>query len=253
MLILSGCDSTSSTSNEDELRIAFVSFSLGMTHNSQLNRSYATPETAYSATITFEVFLTDETDYKNITGFAIQDDNGNGWVFDTEEAQQAYNENNNSLIFVNLPLREFDFINNKVVSAQFLDDDGSVIRERAFTLDNDFPLPALTDLQPISDDLLLTVDFYSTPYNGGNIPFDVTIYNTYFSSYFSIVWLGANNSFIREDFIDRETMEEVSDGTWTLDLSSSNIPSNAESLFTVFRRGGFTSGGVLYTRIIPLP
>ena len=254
-IFLSGCESSSSNTSldEDDLRVAFVSFSLGMTHNSHLNRNYSTPETAFSATITFEVFLTEETDHMNIIQFAIQDEQSNGWIFDSNEIQAAYNEENNSLIFSDLQLRQFDSINNRLISAQILDENGELIRERAFNLDNDFPLPALTAFEQQGEDYLLTVDFYSTPYDGGSIPFNVTIYNTYFTSYFSIVWLDSNNSRIREDYIDKETMNEVSNGTWTLNLTSDSIPSNAESMYTVFRRGGFTSGGVLYTRIIPLP
>jgi hypothetical protein len=58
-----GCENSSSSVEEPELRVAFVSYSLGMTHNSHLNRSFSNPESAFSATMTIEIFLTEETDH----------------------------------------------------------------------------------------------------------------------------------------------------------------------------------------------
>jgi len=252
---LSGCNTANSTSDEPEFRIAGLQFSLGMTHNSHLGRSYSSPESAYSATITFEVFLTEETDYTKISQFALVDEENKGWVYDSLEVQKAYYSDNNSLRFVNLELRIFDYLSRKPISAQFLDISGTIIRERVFSLDNDFPLPALTTLQPQeNNELVLTIDFYNTPYDGGNIPFPVTIYNTAFvSNSFSISWLNANNEFIQEDYLGTNALDEIDANSWELRIDEESIPANAAKVFAVYRRGGFTRGGVLYTEIISLP
>ena len=50
-----------------------------MTHNSHLNRGFSTPESAYSATFTLEIYLTEETDHTLIHTFAIIDDENEGW------------------------------------------------------------------------------------------------------------------------------------------------------------------------------
>lgn len=248
------CDSTNSTVDEPEFRISGIQYSLGLTHNSHLNRSYSTPESAYSATITFEVYLTEETDYTQIHQFAIVDDANEGWVFDAAEIQEAYSSDTNSLIFQDLQLRIFDFLNGKIVSARFLDENGEIIRERAVTLDNDFPLPALTDIeQQANNDLVFTVDFYSTPYDGGNLPFPVTIYNTFFSSNsFSLVWVDSNNDVVREDFVGTSSLNDEGSNVYTLNIAADTIPGNATKVYSTFRRGRFTRGGVLYTRLIPL-
>lgn len=249
------CDTTSSNDDEVELRVAGVTFSLGLTHNSHLGRGYSTPESSYSATITFEVYLTEETDYTKINSFALVDEEQSGWVFDSLEVQNAYNENNNSLIFDNLQLRVFDTLSGKLISAQFRDNNDEIIRERGFTLDNDFPLPALTSLDPMENgDVQLIIDFYNTPYDGGNIPFAVTIYNTFFSSNnFVVVWLNANDEIIRQDYFGTNELNETDSGDYSLDISNESIPSDAEKVFTTFRRGSYTRGGVLYTRVISLP
>lgn len=253
-LIIS-CDTTNTADETVELRIAGVNFSLGLVHNSHFGRSFSTPESAYSPTITFEVYLTEETDYLNISSFAILDEESEGWVFDSTQVREAYREESNSLILDNLELRKFDQLSRKQVSAQFLDANGEVIRERVFTLDNDFPLPAFTDIELLSNDnYQLTIDFYSTPYDGGNVPFPVTIYNTYFSSNTILVsWTDANGTVIQEDFIDKNTLTKTGSDVWTLTIDNSTIPGNAEKIFTTFRRGSYSRGGVLYTELISLP
>ena len=92
--------------------------------------------------ITFEVYLTESSDYTQIVKFAIVDDENVGWQFSKDEVMAAYNADNNSLIFRDLDLKIFDDLGGKLVKAQFLDEDDELIREKGFTLDNDFPLPA---------------------------------------------------------------------------------------------------------------
>ncbi|MBO6792961.1 MAG: hypothetical protein JJ895_03550 [Balneolaceae bacterium] len=249
------CNTTNSTEDTVELRLSYINFSLGLVHNSHLGRSFSTPENAYSAVITFEFELTDETNYLNIPQFSIIDEENEGWTFDSTAVREAYNPDNNSLIFENLELRKFDQLNRKLFSAQFQAANGDIIRQRAFELDNDFPLPATTSIELLSDnDYMLSIDFYSTPYDGGSLPFPVTIYNTYFSSNtFSISWTDASNNVIQEDFIDKESLVESESDTWTRTIDSASIPDGAVKVYTTFRRGRFTRGGVLYTELISLP
>ena len=249
------CKPSSSIEPEPELRLMGSQFSLGLTHNSHLGRSFSSPNSAYSATITFEFFLTEQTDYSLIPQFAVVDNDNKGWVFDSETIQQYYNSNNNSLIFADLELRIFDNIRNKLVNAKFLDENGELIRERGFFLDNNFPLPVTTTLTS-SDSTGFTVlfDFYNTPYDGGNLPFAVTIYNTYYSSNsFTISWLNEEGVVINENYLDKNSLTEVETNTWTLFLSSESIPEGAVKFYTTFRRGGYTRGGVLYTQILDVP
>ena len=104
--------------------------------------------------------------------FAIIDDENEGWVFDRNDIQEAYYEEHHSLIFYNLQLRIFDFINGKQLSAQFIDENDEIIRSRGFRLDNDFPLPASSNVTSSDDGgLSFQLEFYNTPYDGGNIPF----------------------------------------------------------------------------------
>lgn len=246
------CSTPSPSTSEPELRIAEISNSLGMTHNSHLNRGFSTPESAYSATFTLEIYLTEETDHTLIHTFAIIDDENEGWVFDRNDIQEAYYEEHHSLIFYNLPLRIFDFINGKQLSAQFIDENDEIIRSRGFRLDNDFPLPASSNVVSIDDGgLSFQLEFYNTPYDGGNIPFPVTIYNTFFASNLvSIVWLDSNNNFISEHFIDTNAFTDLGSDNYLLRIEASSIPVNATKIYSIFRRGWFTSGAALYTEII---
>ncbi len=254
-LAFASCNTTNSPEDTVELRLSNINFSLGLTHNSHFGRSFTTPENAYSAVITFEFELTAETNYLDIPLFAILDDENEGWTFDSTAVREAYNPDNNSLIFENLELRKFDQLNRKLFSAQFQAVNGDIIRERTFGLDNDFPLPATTVIEAVNDnDYKLIIDFYSTPYDGGSLPFPVTIYNTYFSSNsFSITWTDASNNVIQEDFIDKESLIEAESDTWTRIIDSASIPAGAVKVYTTFRRGRFTRGGVLYTELMSLP
>ncbi len=255
LLLITSCESSDSSNEGSDLRLIGHQFALGMTHNSHLGRGYPTPESSYSATITFELFLSEETDHEDIYAFRIIDTENSGWTFNTEEVQSAYNEDNHSLIFYDLELRVFDSINGKLVKAQFIDENEAVIRERGFTLDNDFPLPALTNSQVESgSQLQIFIDFYNTPYDGGTIPFPVTIYNTFYSSNtFVVTWLNANEETVRQDFFGTNVLTEYATDDWRLDIPLENIPDGTSYYYTTFLRGWYTVGGVLYTRIDELP
>lgn len=202
--------------------------------------------------ITFEVYLTESSDYTQIVKFAIVDDENVGWQFSKDEVMAAYNADNNSLIFRDLDLKIFDDLGGKLVKAQFLDEDDELIREKGFTLDNDFPLPALTSVDT-ENNIKVLFDFYSTPYDGGNIPFGVTIYNTYYSSNsFSVTWLNDNNETVKVDYIDKNSMTNATSSDFILELGSDFPPSEATKFYTTFRRGWSTRGGTLNTQILDL-
>lgn len=253
--LFAGCDSTNSSVSAIDLRLSGIQFALELTHNSHLGRSFNTPESAYSATISFELFLTEDSDHEKIEQFAIIDEDNVGWVYNLEETRAAYNSERHSLIFKSEQLRIYDELRGKQLSAQFLDLDGNIVRERGFTLDNDFPLPTEASVTMGSNnEYNFLFDFYETPYDGGNLPFAVTIYNTFFSSNsVFILWLDQNNHEVGRDFINKNDFEEISSNTWELHLDSSSIPSEATSFYSIFRRGGETRGAALFTQILDLP
>lgn len=257
-LLVISCE-PSSSSTENELRINFVQYALGMTHNSHLNRSFSSERNSYSTTISIEVYLAEITNYENIGRFRIVDENLTGWTFTKEEIDVAFLESNNSLRFEGLDLRSFDFISGKVLSAQILDENDEVIFERTTQLRNDFPLPAFTSVS-LNDNsqLKMEVDFFETPYDGGNIPFPTTYYVTYFSSNaFTAVWLDSNKSELQEVFLNIGNLSPVSDPNpddlYEFFYNTNDIPEGSAYLYLKFRRGSETSGRVLYTQILELP
>jgi hypothetical protein len=48
-------------------------------------------------------------------------------------------------------------------------------------------------------------------------------------------------------------MTDLGSDSYSLRIDANSIPENAAKIFSVFRRGGFTSGGALYTEVISLP
>ncbi len=252
--ILCSCSPPSSETN-DEPRIIDQQFALGMTHNSHLGRSSPNPESAFSATISFEFFLAEDTNQEDIYAFQIVDQEGEGWEYDTDEVTAAYSAENHSLIFEDLELRIFDSINNRLMKAQFLDENGDLVREKGFTLDNNFPLPALSSVQgEIESSLDIVLDFYNTPYNGGSIPFNITIYNTMFTSNtFVLSWLNENGETIGENFFGFNSFTEVSPGDWSISISADAVPPDATSYYFTILRGWYTQGGILFTNIGELP
>lgn len=252
--ILCSC-SSSSSGTSDELRITDQQFALGMTHNSHLGRSTSNPLSAYSATITFEFFLSEESNHEDIYSFRIVDEEGEGWTYSTAEVANAYDDEDHSLVFEGLELRIFDSINNRLMKAQFLDENGELVREKGFTLDNNFPLPALSSNQNETDTSFeIVLDFYNTPYDGGSIPFNVTIYNTMFTSNtFVLSWLNENGEVINENFYGFDSFTEVSPGDWAITISNSNVPAEATYYYFTILRGWYTRGGILFTNIADLP
>lgn len=258
ILFISSCEPSSSTT-ENDLRINFVQYALGMTHNSHLNRSFSTERNSYSATASIEVFLAEITNYENINNFRIVDENLDGWTFTKEEIDAAFQESNNSLRFEDLQLRELDFISGNVISAQILDENDEVIFERTTQLRNDFPLPAFTSVSRNEENLLrLEVNFFETPYDGGNIPFPTTYYVTYFSSNaFTVVWLDENRNEIDETFLNLNDLEEATDPNpddiYEIFYNPDDVPEGTNTFYMKFRRGSETTGRVLNTQLLELP
>ncbi|RNC83331.1 MAG: hypothetical protein ED557_11575 [Balneola sp.] len=250
VLFLISCNSSSS-GTDDELRIINQQFALGMTHNSHLGRSFSNPESAFSATITFEFFLAENTNQEDIYAFQIVDEEGEGWEYNTAEVSAAYDEENHSLVFSDLELRIFDSINNRLLKAQFLDENGNLVREKGFTLDNNFPLPATSTVQnETGSSFDIVLDFYNTPYDGGSIPFNITIYNTMFTSNtFVLSWLNENEETIGQNFFGFDTFTEVSPGDWSITIANDDIPAGATDYYFTILRGWYTRGGILFTNI----
>lgn len=257
IFLLTNCNPASS-SGENDLRINFVQYALGMTHNSHLNRSFSSERNSFTPTTSIEVFLAEVTNYENISSFRIVDENLTGWTFTKEEINAAYNESNNSLFFEGLNLRNFDFISEKVLSAQILNENGEVIFERTTQLRNDFPLPAFSAVTNTeSNELRMEVDFFETPFDGGNIPFPTTYYLTYFSSNaFSAVWLDANKSELEEVFLNIGNLTPASDPNpndiYEFFYNSENVPEGSAYFYLKFRRGREATGRTLYTEILDL-
>ena len=89
------------------------------------------------------------------------------------------------------------------------------------------------------DGLSFQLEFYNTPYDGGNIPFPVTIYNTFFASNLvSIVWLDSNNNFISEHFIDTNAFTDLGSDNYLLRIEASSIPVNATKYIRYFEEVG---------------
>lgn len=258
ILFINSCDSSNSTV-ENELRINFVLHALGMTHNSHLNRSFSTERNSYSATASIEIFLAEITSYEDINYFRIVDDNLTGWTFTKEQINASYQEPGNSLRFESLDLRDFDFLSGKILTAQILNENEEVIFERTTQLRNDFPLPALTSVSTDEDSQLrIEVNFFETPYDGGNIAFPTTYYVTYFSTNaFSVVWLDANKSELQEVFLNINDLNPVSDpnpdDVYEFLYNPNDIPEGSTYFYLKFRRGSETTGRVLYTQILEIP
>ncbi len=258
LLFITSCE-PSESSTENQLRINFIQHALGMAHNSHLNRSFSNEQNSYSATISIEVFLSEITNYENINYFRIVDENLVGWTFTKEEINASYQESNNSLRFEGLNLRIFDFISGKVLSAQILDENEEVIFERTTQLKNDFPLPAFTSVSLFeSTQLRMEVDFFETPFDGGNLPFPTTYYVTYFSSNaFSAVWLDANKSVLQEVFLNIDDLNLASDPNpndlYEFFYNSADIPEGSAYFYLKFRRGSEVNGRILYTQILEVP
>ncbi|GAB5410232.1 MAG: hypothetical protein BalsKO_25970 [Balneolaceae bacterium] len=230
-----------------------------MTHNSHLNRSFSSENNSYSATASIEVFLAEVTNYEEIDHLRVVDENLTGWIFTKEEIANAYIEFNNSLRFEQLDLRSFDFISGKILSAQILDENDEIIFERTTQLGNNFPLPSFTSVSvEESSALRMEVDFFETPYDGGNTPFPTTYYNTYFSSNaFSVVWLDGNKSEFQENFLNLGDLNPVSDPNpddiYEFFYSLEEVPNGSSYFYLKFRRGSETSGRILYNQILEVP
>ncbi len=255
LLTLLACSPSNDSGDTTEQRINLVLFSLGMTHNSHLNRPATTPETSFSATVNFEVFLSEITNHEDLYALRIEDEEGIGWSFDQEEIRDSFFEDFNSLRFRGLELRRFDFISGKLLTAKILDEEGNIIFERGFSLSNSFPLPATTNPEFVNNSQLqLAFTFFDTPYDGGNIPFSITVYNTMFSSNtFSIVFLDSQGNELDIDNYGINNFDQESETLWTLNIDSDSFPENATSFYTLFFRGSFTQGSILFTEIDDLP
>ena len=258
LLFVVSCE-PSSNSSENELRINFVQYALGMTHNSHLNRGFSSERNSYSATTSIEVFLSEITNYEEINNFRIVDENLVGWNFTKEQIIASYKESDNSLRFEGLDLRNFDFLSGKILFAQILDENDDVIFERTTQLRNDFPLPAFSSVSITENsEFRMEVNFFETPYDGGNIPFPTTYYVTYFSSNaFSAVWLDSNKSKLEESFLNIGNLNPVSDPNpddiYEYFYNSNDVPDGASFFYLKFRRGSELNGRVLYTQILELP
>jgi hypothetical protein len=205
----------------------------------------------------FEFGLSEATNIEDIYGVKVEDDEKEGWEFTKEEVLAAYNEENNSLNFGGYELRKFDKI-NKIFNVRLLNEEGDSVYNRGFELDNDFPLPAETELSyPDDSTVRIHIDFYESSYDGGNMPFPLTIYYTYYSSNtFYIVWLDSDGNTLSEDYIDKNNLVPASnpnsEDIYHYDYARADIPEGAASVYTVFRRGGWSSGGFLNTQILEL-
>ena len=253
--------SCSSTGTEEsaELRINTWGYGLSMVHNSHLNRSYSTERNSFSVTATFEIYLSDETNYENIEKLRIADDELRGWTFDKNDISSAYISDLNALRFEFVELRELDFLANKLLSAQILDSNDEVVFERARNISNDFPLPALSSASIENNSTLqIAVNFYETPYDGGNLPFPVTVFPTIFSSnQFLVVWLNENREIIEEQSLGINNLYPASDpnpdDVYLFDFDVNQIPDGATRFYTKFIRGNEIFGRVLYTEILEIP
>lgn len=254
-LLLFQCSSPSQSDAEAEFRMSGYSYSLEFIHLSHFGLDPQVPENSFRPAITFEIYLTDETDYTLITGVEISDREGNGWRFDSEEVQNSFNEENNSLIFKQLSLNRVDGLINNLFFFKFLDEEGTEIRRFGMQLDNEFPLPALTNTTyPDSDRIQIDIDFLQTPYDGGDIPFPVTIYNTVFeSNRITLVWLDNNRSVITQENLSTDVLiQKTSSRYWYFTVQRDMIPENAAFYYTIFVKGRDTRGGKLFTSVNPL-
>lgn len=259
LMIFTSCSTPTKTEGNNDLRINFWVYSLGMTHNSHLGKNFSTESNSFSVTGTFTIYLSDKTEYENIVGLRIADNDMRGWEFDQNDIAAAYNPESNSITIEQLDLHRLDFVSDKLLNVQILDDSSEVVFNRSASLSNELPLPALSTVSLDSDTRLdIRVNFYDSPYDEGNIPFPVRVFPTYVSSNaFSVVWLDDSRDEVEEVYLDLGNLNPISDTnpddiySYLYELDA--IPQGATQFYLKFRRGGQETGRVLYTRILEIP
>ena len=139
--------------------------------------------------------------------------------------------------------------------ARILDANNELVFSRGFSLSNDFPLPANTTFNiSTTSESLINFDFLDTPYDGGNIPYAVKIYYTYFeSNTFAVIWLDENENEIRGDYNGMNVVRPVTSPNpnelYYYSFNENDIPQEAKYFYTIMRRGRWNTSQYLKTQI----